>query len=439
MLCVVEARDRDPVVVEGAGRAIGRAPRDRAACTRAARREAVRRRGACTRARTRACSCSAGNGSAAPSHASAASSGLERADLRREVHEQPVRRSRPSSSRRSCVGGSRAGRRRHVHRGRVVPSDRVHEHVAVPLQEAAGRRRVRVQLRNLVRGIPRIEQQLRQLLRQAFAQPCVRAVDVAELERAPEADVLAVAEAGVVVAWAAAGRGREAASGEDREGGDEDPAEPHRDIVPADFRGRSHAILGVMGRGLALVVLALLCGAGCGGTRAADPFVKLHRPLHIGKLSPRARCPVSAVSRRLDFARYGVHPGLGRGPGVSHLELDARRRVPAAGDDRVRHRRLGRPARPLVRRARVRGPVLIRGRRLDGSDPVRFEHGDNPPAAELRIGEEDLGRWPVGTTTADGQRYRRSYTRLRAPGCYAYQVDGPSVQLPDRVPGRALN
>jgi len=181
-----------------------------------------------------------------------------------------------------------------------------------------------------------------------------------------------------------------------------------------------------MGRGLALVVLALLCGAGCGSTRAADPFVKLHRPLHIGKLPPSARCPVSAVSRRLDFSRYGVHPGLGRGPvyPISSSTLGVEFPPPATtefvtggwGGQRVLW---------FVGPA-YRGPVLIRGRRLDGSDPVRFEHGDNPPAAELRIGEEDLGRWPVGTTTAAGQRYRRSYTRLRAPGCYAYQVDGTS-------------
>jgi hypothetical protein len=71
------------------------------------------------------------------------------------------------------------------------------------------------------------------------------------------------------------------------------------------------------------------------------------------------------------------------------------------------------------------GPVLIRGRRLDGRDPVRFERGDNPPA-ELRIGAHESGRWPIGTTTDAGQRYRRSYTRIRAPGCYAYQVDGTS-------------
>jgi hypothetical protein len=77
---------------------------------------------------------------------------------------------------------------------------------------------------------------------------------------------------------------------------------------------------------------------------------------------------------------------------------------------------------------RYKWPVLIRGGRVDGSGFVRFDRGKHP-GAELRI--------PAGTSesgnpgVADrGQRYRPSYTRLRAPGCYAYQVDGPSFSYP---------
>jgi hypothetical protein len=73
---------------------------------------------------------------------------------------------------------------------------------------------------------------------------------------------------------------------------------------------------------------------------------------------------------------------------------------------------------------RYRGPVLIRGARLDAADELRFERGLVPPA-ELRIEVGEKGGYPPGFPLV-GQRYRPSYTRLRAAGCYAYQVDGTS-------------
>jgi hypothetical protein len=66
-----------------------------------------------------------------------------------------------------------------------------------------------------------------------------------------------------------------------------------------------------------------------------------------------------------------------------------------------------------------RGPVLVRGHRIDGPQFLRFEVG-SPPPLELRI--------PAGKGSADtkGARDHPSYTRGRAPGCYAYQIDGTS-------------
>ena len=58
---------------------------------------------------------------------------------------------------------------------------------------------------------------------------------------------------------------------------------------------------------------------------------------------------------------------------------------------------------------RYAGRVLVRGRRLDGPGLVRFGRG-LVPALELRM--------PAG------RREQPSFTRLRSPGCYAYQVDG---------------
>lgn len=65
------------------------------------------------------------------------------------------------------------------------------------------------------------------------------------------------------------------------------------------------------------------------------------------------------------------------------------------------------------------GPVLIRGRQLDGAQDLRFdqEPRSGPGSLELMF-EADSGR------QSSGWRAWPSYTRLAAPGCYAYQVDG---------------
>jgi len=57
------------------------------------------------------------------------------------------------------------------------------------------------------------------------------------------------------------------------------------------------------------------------------------------------------------------------------------------------------------------GPVLVRGRQLDGPNELRFE---DPAVPELVL--PDYGR-------GNPWRDYPSYTRVRAPGCYAYQID----------------
>jgi hypothetical protein len=67
-----------------------------------------------------------------------------------------------------------------------------------------------------------------------------------------------------------------------------------------------------------------------------------------------------------------------------------------------------------------RGPVLIRGRQLDGPNLVRFGDGTEP-VSELR-----LMRATAQTTPPWSGRVWDTYTRLSTPGCYGYQVDGTS-------------
>lgn len=60
------------------------------------------------------------------------------------------------------------------------------------------------------------------------------------------------------------------------------------------------------------------------------------------------------------------------------------------------------------------GPVLVRGRRLDGPGELAFE---DPAQPELLLNTDPYeGR-------SGGWKDIPSFTRLRAPGCYAYQID----------------
>jgi hypothetical protein len=60
------------------------------------------------------------------------------------------------------------------------------------------------------------------------------------------------------------------------------------------------------------------------------------------------------------------------------------------------------------------GPILIRGRELGGSGAVGFGEG-HVPYDELQL---------LGAAVDAPPRQWPSFTRVRAPGCYAYQVDG---------------
>ena len=64
------------------------------------------------------------------------------------------------------------------------------------------------------------------------------------------------------------------------------------------------------------------------------------------------------------------------------------------------------------------GPVLVRGKQIDGPNELRFGEGANPQG-ELRLNTANSNN-----RTGAGWRDWPGYTRLRAPGCYAYQVDG---------------
>jgi hypothetical protein len=141
----------------------------------------------------------------------------------------------------------------------------------------------------------------------------------------------------------------------------------------------------------------------------------------LPSLAPGAPCPASGVSR-FPFARYGVRPGIGPGPaypiGFEQPGSVLRFQDPAPPGSSVAGSPWNGQKVLWFVAPRYRGPVLVRGRRLDTPDVLRFDRG-RLPAAELRI-------QPAGTNgyARTGPRGRASLTRFRTAGCYAYQIDG---------------
>jgi hypothetical protein len=72
-----------------------------------------------------------------------------------------------------------------------------------------------------------------------------------------------------------------------------------------------------------------------------------------------------------------------------------------------------------VAAATYTGPLLIRGGQVGGAGTVGFGEG-HVPVDELQL--------LTASTTSSGEppgvREWPSFTRMRSPGCYAYQVDG---------------
>lgn len=151
---------------------------------------------------------------------------------------------------------------------------------------------------------------------------------------------------------------------------------------------------------------------------AADPWKALHRPLRIPRLARGTACPTSTEDTSIDFPSFSVSAGIGDGP-VYPTGL-----LKAGGPPTLMFRYP--PPRSSVFSGSkwsgerilwfvlptYTGRVLIRGRRLDGGEELRFERGRVPPR-ELRLAPVEAG-----------DRRRASYTRLRTPGCWGYQVDG---------------
>ncbi len=149
------------------------------------------------------------------------------------------------------------------------------------------------------------------------------------------------------------------------------------------------------------------------GTTGSIPAV-LNRALHFPVVRPGQRCPATD-GRPVNNSYFGG-VALGTGP--------VRPLIAMRGDLRHGVVDLGKSSSPgwlafktlWFSGPAYRGPFLIRAKRLDRPGPVAF--GESPTLAPLAV--------PPGPTLNTGAGYRTApgATWVRAPGCYAWQIDG---------------
>lgn len=154
-----------------------------------------------------------------------------------------------------------------------------------------------------------------------------------------------------------------------------------------------------------------------GATPTADPWLALRqRPLAVPTLAPGSPCPRAAgtrVSRAFSLA-------VGDGPAyATAFGPDGATGYLQNGDDfpgYVYQRVLADP--------NYQGPLLVRGRQLDGPGTLAFASNSTlrQPLPELTLGA--AGGQARTTSDASGWRDWQVYTIAPAPGCYAYQIDG---------------
>jgi hypothetical protein len=170
---------------------------------------------------------------------------------------------------------------------------------------------------------------------------------------------------------------------------------------------------------LTLAALALLVPV----ARAADDWKRLHRPLHVPQAN--GACPTTATKQLGKWTFSHAAPvylqNVGSAPEPGTIDI-SQSLVDATG---WRGQKT-----PWLVPAPYRGPVLIRGSRIDVSGEMRFAKGYGDHLAELRFrsGESNGARSRIEGLPG---RYRllASSALFRSSGCYAFQVDGLSFSV----------
>jgi hypothetical protein len=146
----------------------------------------------------------------------------------------------------------------------------------------------------------------------------------------------------------------------------------------------------------------------------------LVRSLRFPELAPGGECPAEK-SQEYDNGQFAGF-ALGRPPLQPLIAINSPSDAPSVKKGILRFRPS--PEEPgwlqiktlWFSRPSYQGPALIRGRQLDGANPILF--GESPSltdpfltAGPTANGEHGFREWPGATW-------------LRAPGCYVWQVDG---------------
>jgi hypothetical protein len=166
-------------------------------------------------------------------------------------------------------------------------------------------------------------------------------------------------------------------------------------------------------------LLACAAVVAFGGT-ASGNRKSLSRPLHLPHIASGARCPASEGVLASKLGR-----GLARmpvaGSGPVYLMSVGGDPAGSVSIDGSRPDRLGWRGQvaPWIAAPRYRGPILIRGSRIDAPGEIRLARGDDPQRRSLyqRRGQ---------SVQPNGWRVWGATLWVRTPGCYALQVDGTS-------------
>ncbi len=134
---------------------------------------------------------------------------------------------------------------------------------------------------------------------------------------------------------------------------------------------------------------------------------RLRRPLQLPSATSGRACPVTPVR---DIAPSAFAPGAGHEPVYA---------IGVVNDVRIGNVQPGFYKTLWVARKTYAGPVLVRGRQLDGPATLAFTHSGGPQETEMRLNASE-----ASSPNADDWRQWPSLTVVPSPGCYGFQVDG---------------
>jgi hypothetical protein len=169
-----------------------------------------------------------------------------------------------------------------------------------------------------------------------------------------------------------------------------------------------------VGRARMLAIgLAIVLGAAC---QAGSPQEDAGRPIRCSDTPvPRGRPDVRAIA--FPRGKGPVYVGLGS-PGVVHYTEDNREH-----GGWYYHKSLWAVSPDYD------GPVTVTGHQADGTNTLRFN-----PAEDFPGQKRTSLRFPA-EPAASGWRYGPSYTLIRAPGCYVFEIAGEGLR--ERITFRA--